>query len=252
MVLVNSPFISNLNTRLNASPLDVSNWFLNLCGVDISVRGQERLPHDKPLVLVSNHRSFMDAPLLMHVAGRPVRFACHHYMGQVPGLREIVSALGGMPLDAPESGQTAFFRRALNALKDHEAIGIFPEGAAPMVQKTNPNNLNKFHRGFAHLAMRAPVNEVTVVPVAISSQKETNNSVMPLRLLSLIDPSEPLFQQPGWHPAVAYQKVELRIGHPVRIDDRFRHYYRDKGVGKLITELTECCQNEVAALLKQG
>ena len=234
----------------DAGPLEVSNWLLNLAGVRMAVRGQERIPQDMPLVVISNHRSFMDAPLLMHAVRRPVRFACHHYMGQVPGLREVVNALGFMPLDKPDSGQTAFFRRALQALADNQAIGIFPEGAAPMVSQTSPRSLERFHRGFAYLAMRAPVEEVAVVPVAIASHDESNNSVVPLRVLSLFDSTEPLFQQPGWHPAVVYRDVELLIGHPVKVDARLRSHYDGKGTSALVTDLTHCCQDEIASLLK--
>ncbi len=242
----------SISPSFNASPLDVSNWLLNLARVKVSVKGQRRVPGEIPLVVVSNHRSFMDAPLLMRAMERPVRFACHHYMGQVPGLREMVNAMGFMPLDAPESGQTAFFRRALQALADNEAIGIFPEGAAPMVGKTEPCSLERFHRGFAYLAMRAPIKEIAVVPVAIASHRETNNSVVPLRLLSLFDPTEPLFQQSGWHPAVVYQEVELRIGHPVIVNSRLRSHYENKGSSALVTDLTNCCQDEIATLLKRG
>ena len=237
--------------HLEAGPLDISNWLLNVAGVEIAARGQDRVPEDMPLVVISNHRSFMDAPLLMHAVQRPLRFACHHYMGQVPGLREMINAMGFMPLDSPEGGQTAFFRRALQALADHEAIGIFPEGAAPMVSKTDPGSLERFHRGFAYLAMRAPVEEIAVVPVAITSRQETNNSVVPLRLLSLFDPTEPLFKQPGWHPAVVYREVELMVGHPVTVDARLRSHYDSKGASALVTDLTNCCQDEIAALLRQ-
>lgn len=239
-------------TSLTANPLDVSNWLLTLSQVRMSVHGQDRLPPHQPMVVVSNHRSIMDAPLVMSAVGRPVRFACHHYMSQVPGLRTVINALGCLPLDAPDKGQTAFFRRARKALKDGEAVGIFPEGAAPMVHKTTPDNLNTFHRGFAQLALRAPVDELAIVPVAIAAHRETNNSLMPLRLLSLFDSAEPLFQQPGWHPAVFYHEVDVMIGRPVRVDDRLRSHYRSKSKGALASELTQCCQEEVAMLLKQG
>jgi 1-acyl-sn-glycerol-3-phosphate acyltransferase len=230
----------------------MSNGLLKLAGVKVSIQGRERVPAHLPLVLVSNHRSILDAPLLMHAIARPVRFACHHYMGQVPGLREVITALGCMPLDAPGRGQTAFFRRAMKALKDGEAVGIFPEGATPMVHKTVPDHLSSFHRGFAHLALRAPVEELAIVPVAIASRQEINNALIPLRWLSLVDATEPLFQQPGWHPVVMYQSVNLLVGRPVRVDARLRSHYRRKGAETLITDLTQCCQDEVATLLKQG
>ncbi|HSM80443.1 MAG TPA: lysophospholipid acyltransferase family protein [Nodosilinea sp.] len=241
-----------LLTPLTANPLDMSHWLLALSRVRVSVQGQDRLPVGQPMVVVSNHRSIMDAPLLMSAIGRPVRFACHHYMGQVPGLRHVINALGCLPLDAPDKGQTAFFRRAMGALGNGEAVGIFPEGAAPMVHRTSPDNLNAFHRGFAHLALRAPVADLAIVPVAIVAHREVNNSVMPLRWLSVFDASEPLFQQPGWHPAVFYQEVQLLVGRPIRVDERLRSHYRRRGKGRLATEIAQCCQDEVATLLKQG
>lgn len=239
-------------TSLSANPLDMSNWLLALSQVKMTVHGRDRLPPHQSLLVVSNHRSIMDAPLLMSAVGRPVRFACHHYMSQVPGLRTVINALGCLPLDAPGKGQTAFFRRATKALGAGEAVGIFPEGAAPMVNKTTADNLNDFHRGFAHLALRAPVEELAIVPVAIAARRETTNSVVPLRWLSIFDSAEPLFQQPGWHPAVFYQEVNLLIGHPVRVDGRLRSRYRAKGHSTLAAELAECCQDEIAQLLKQG
>ncbi|WOD38727.1 lysophospholipid acyltransferase family protein [Nodosilinea sp. E11] len=241
-----------LLTPLKATPLDVSHWLLTLSRVRVSVHGQDRLPPHQPMVVVSNHRSIMDAPLLMSVVNRPVRFACHHYMSQVPGLSNVINALGCLPLDTPEKGQTAFFRRAMKVLGDGESVGIFPEGAAPMVNQTTPDNLNAFQRGFAHLALRAPVEELFIVPVAIAAHRESNNPMVPLRWLSFFDASEPLFQQPGLHPAVLYQQVDVLIGHPVRVDHRLRSRYRSKGASALATELAQCCQDEIATLLKQG
>lgn len=233
------------------SPLALAQGILRLSGVQVTVQGQERVPSAMPLVLVSNHRSLLDAFLLMQAVNRSVRFACHHYMSQVPGLREVTHALGCLPLDAPGRGQTVFFRRAIAALAEGESVGIFPEGAAPMVQTPQPHCLTPFHRGFAHLALRAPVAELAIVPVAIASRREVNNSLIPLRMLSWFDANEPLFQQPGLHPAVMYQQVNVVIGRPVRVDDRLRSHYRRRGSNALIQDLTSCCQEEVAALLRQ-
>jgi len=54
------------------------------------------------------------------------------------------------------------------------------------------------------------------LPVAIASLAEVNSSaVLPLKLLSLFDPSEPLFNQEGWHPLVIYRRVAILIGRPI-------------------------------------
>ncbi|MFH7243938.1 MAG: lysophospholipid acyltransferase family protein [Spirulina sp.] len=248
MALASSPLSFSPNA---VSPLALATGLLGLSGVSVTVTGQDRIP-PLPLVLVSNHRSIMDALLLMQAVNRPVRFACHHYMGQVPGLREVVQALGCLPLDPPGRGQRAFFRRALHTLGQGESVGIFPEGAAPMVQSTTPQHLGPFHRGFAHLALRAPVEELVIVPVAIASRQEWNNAVMPLRWLSWFDATEPLFQQPGLHPAVVYRRVDLRIGRPIRVNAALRGYYRRKGHDAFMADITHGCHEEIATLLQSS
>ena len=233
-------------------PLTLSKTLLTLLNVQTSVHFRERIPSASSLILVSNHRSILDAPLLINSLQRQVHFACHRYMGQVPGLRDMVRAFGCLPLDTPAHKGPTFFRQAIDLLQQQEAVGIFPEGAEPMVQRTGPHNLSDFHRGFAHLALRAPVEELAILPVAIASTDEINQAGFPIKLLSLFDPSEPLFQQEGWHPFVFYHEVRLLIGHPVRVTDRLREHYRGKQAGQLATEVTQCCQEEIATLLRQG
>lgn len=233
-------------------PLGFSQGILRLLNLHPTVHFRDRIPAAAALVLVSNHRSFLDAPLLMAGVDRSVRFACHHYMGQVPGMREFVSALGCLPLDAPGQRRQSFFHKATSLLHSRETIGIFPEGAKPMVQPSHPRQIAPFQRGFAHLAMRAPVSDLAILPVAIAATVETSPPAFPLKLLHYFDPSEPLFDQPGWHPAVIYRQVNLLIGRPLRITERLRTHYQGRGAGKLAHELTCCCQEEIATLLRQG
>jgi hypothetical protein len=94
------------------------------------------------------------------------------------------------------------------------------------------------------------VAELAVVPVAIASRQEWNNAVMPLRWLSWFDATEPLFQQPGWHPAVVYRAVDVRIGRPIRMDAALRSHYRRRGHEALMADLTRSCQEEIATLLR--
>lgn len=204
------------------------------------------------MVVVSNHRSFMDAPLLMAALNRPVRFACHHYMGQVPLLREFVLRLGCFPLDAPEQRQQSFFHQAIQLLQTQQVVGIFPEGTQPMVHLSPARKMGEFHRGFAHLALRAPVQNLAVLPVAIVSQKETTNFPVPLKLLSWFDPSEPLFDQAGWHPMVMYQQVDVLAGRPFWVTAAQRESYQGKQAKSVVAGLIGYCQNEISTLLHYG
>ena len=65
------------------SPLEFSRWMLFSMGVRMRLHHASRLSKS-PFLMVSNHRSFLDAPLLEVATQRSVRFACHHYMAQVP------------------------------------------------------------------------------------------------------------------------------------------------------------------------
>ncbi|NEP46915.1 MAG: 1-acyl-sn-glycerol-3-phosphate acyltransferase, partial [Okeania sp. SIO2H7] len=149
-------------------PLQLSHGLLTVAGTQVSVRYRERIPKAGPLLIVSNHRSFLDAPLLMAALDRSVRFACHHYMSQVPVLKDMVNALGCFPLDAPGQRRQVFFQKATSILQSQQPVGIFPEGANPMVRSTQPHELGRFHRGFAHLALRMPIESLAILPVAIS------------------------------------------------------------------------------------
>ena len=282
------------------TPLLLSHLLLSSLGTQVSLNYAERIPQDGSLIVVSNHRSFMDAPLLMTVLSQPIRFACHHYMGQVPVLREIVTALGCVPLDSASQKQQ-FLRQASQLLQSRQTVGIFPEGAQPMVQQTAPNQMGAFQRGFAHLALRtdksaqldrpeadgltrsprqnvavpptqdvavsptqdvavsprhnmavSPPRNVAILPVAIAAREESVCPAIPLPLLGLFDPSEPLFQQLGWHPLVLYHQVRVLVGRPYWVTPSQRQRYRGKQGKTVVNELTQYCQTEIAHLLDQG
>lgn len=243
------------------SPLQISRGLLAVLGTQVFRYYEDRIPEGGPVLVVSNHRSFMDAPILMTSVARPIRFACHHYMGQVPVMREIVTGqLGCFPLDAPEHRQQGFFQQAIKLLQSSQMVGVFPEGTKPMVQFTQPNCMGEFQRGFAHLALRAssggailaPVQDLAILPVAIASLQEVSTSAVPLKLLSLIDPSEPLFDQGGWHPLVIYSRVAVCIGRPYWITQSQRQKYQGKQAKTVVADLTNHCQVEIANLLRQA
>lgn len=234
------------------SPLQMSRSVLTAMGTRLFVYHEDRIPQDSAVLVVSNHRSFMDAPLLMAALGRPVRIACHHYMGQVPIMREIVKQLGCFPLEEPQQRQQAFFQQATKLLQQRQWVGIFPEGAQPMVHLTQPFEMGKFHRGFAHLALRIPVRDLAILPVAIASLEETVQWTVPLRLLRVFDPSEPLFEQPGLHPMVLQRRVAVLVGRPYWIKPKDRELYQGKQAKTVVAQIANACQDEIAKLLYQS
>ncbi|MGC1217307.1 MAG: lysophospholipid acyltransferase family protein [Phormidesmis sp.] len=233
------------------NPLELSRWMLFSMGIQIQLHQAEYLPRS-PFLMISNHRSFLDAPLLIAAAAQPVHFACHHYMSQVPVMKEFVSALGCFPLDGPKERGRMFFRQATDFLRSQKSIGVFPEGTHPMVELTAPNQVSSFHRGFAHLALRTPIEDLKIVPTAIVAIEEQQRNTVPFKVLGWFDPSEPLFQQTGRHPAVIYRKVAVIVGKPLSISDLYRQKYHGKQGGEVASQLTHSCHSAVQDLLQAG
>jgi 1-acyl-sn-glycerol-3-phosphate acyltransferase len=235
------------------SPLEISRWSLAALSTKMFRYYEDRIPRDASVLVVSNHRSFMDALILMSALSNPIRFACHHYMGQVPIMRELVTdQLGCFPLEDTRKRQQSFFAQSQALLQSRQMVGVFPEGTQPMVKSTIPNQVGKFQRGFAHLALKASVRDLAILPIAIASLEEVNTTSVPLRFLSLFDPSEALFNQPGLHPLVIYRRVAVLIGHPYWIKPQHQKQYQGKQAKNVVAELTDHCHGEIANLLRQG
>ncbi|MEH2390208.1 MAG: 1-acyl-sn-glycerol-3-phosphate acyltransferase [Nostoc sp.] len=235
------------------SPLEISRALMAALSTQMFRYYEDRIPQDASVLVVSNHRSFMDALILMAALSSPIRFACHHYMGQVPVMREIViGQFGCFPLEETQNRQQSFFSQSQTLLQSRQMVGVFPEGTEPMVKFTVPNQMGEFQRGFAHLALRADVQDLAILPIAIASLEEVNTSGFPLRLLSVFDPSEPLFNQPGWHPLVIYRRVAVLIGRPYWITPQHQKKYHGKQARTVVAELTEHCHGEISNLLRQG
>ncbi|MEM9271623.1 MAG: lysophospholipid acyltransferase family protein [Cyanobacteria bacterium P01_F01_bin.143] len=234
------------------TPLNLSHSLLNVFGTKTSIHYSERIPSTQKILLISNHRSILDAPILMTVMNRSVHFVCHYFMSRAPLMRELVSMMEAFPLDPCNQPQKKFFQQSTNFLQSSQTVGIFPEGAQPMVQVNLPNQLSPFYRGFAHLAFRVPVEELAILPIAIASTDEQRYSLAPVKLFSLFDPSEPLFDCWSRHPAIIYRHVNILFGNPISITETERQQYRGKGGRLLARELTQSCSHQIAELLAQG
>lgn len=237
---------------MTSNPLWFSRQLLSTLNTQVSLYHAERIPHHEPVVVVSNHRSFMDPFLLMATLATPVHFACHRYMSRVPVLNEMVQQMGAFSLDSHSTKHRVLFDKASEFLNEGQTVGIFPEGAKPMVQATSPEHMSNFHRGFAHLLLRSPVSNITVLPVAIASRDESSHPLFPVRMLHWVDPSEPAFNQEGWHPFIVYHQVNVLIGKPICVTDKHREDYRGRQAREVVQRLSHHCQSQVSQLLQTG
>lgn len=237
---------------LSFTPRLISQSLISAVNLNLTVSYANRIPQDLPTIVVSNHRSFLDAPILIQSLPYSLRIACHHYMGQTPLVRELVNSLGCFPLAQTSQRQRQFLLQASNLLTSRQWVGLFPEGTKPMIEPTAPHEMGKFHRGFAHLAWKAPVANLAVLPVAIASLSETTLPTIPIRWLKQFDRDEPFFERQGLHPMLVYHRVKVLIGRPYLIDVHQKNEYKGKQAKKLAIDLTQYCQNQITELLQEG
>jgi 1-acyl-sn-glycerol-3-phosphate acyltransferase len=237
---------------LSFTPRLIAQSLISAVNLNLTQSYTSRIPQDLPTIVVSNHRSFLDAPILIKTIPNPLRIACHHYMGKTPVVREIVDSLGCFALSSAENRQRDFFDQANQLLTSRQWVGLFPEGTKPMIEPTAPHEINQFQRGFAHLAWKVPVANLVVLPVAIASLEETNYPSIPIRWLQQLDQNEPFFERQGLHPMLVYHRVHVLIGKPYLINALQKQEYKGKQAKQLSLDLTNYCQEQITELLREG
>ena len=128
-----------------------------------SCNGVENLPKSGPVIVISNHLSYLDALVMAHFLyanGRAVRFLGKDSVFKIPVIGKIISSAGQIPVARESDRASHALDSALDLLKAGHCVGIYPEGTLtrdqnlwPMVAKT----------GIARLAI---LSKVLVIPVA--------------------------------------------------------------------------------------
>lgn len=122
------------------------------------VYGQENVPLEGPLVVVSNHASDLDPPIVSVCMRRPLAFMAKEELFQVPFLKEFISLYGAYPVKRGSADRSAI-RSALNSLAEGWAAGIFLQGT-----RTPDGRITEPKLGAALIAAKA---KVPLLPVSV-------------------------------------------------------------------------------------
>jgi 1-acyl-sn-glycerol-3-phosphate acyltransferase len=95
-------------------------------GLRVDVEGAEHVPASGPVILVSNHVSYLDF-LLMGLAARRrrIRFLARYDVWANPLVGAVMDRMRHVPVD--RAAPAAAYLRARSLLRQGEAAGIFPE-----------------------------------------------------------------------------------------------------------------------------
>jgi cytidylate kinase len=93
----------------------------------LEARGTEHVPARGPLLLVANHSSVLDPPIVGGACPRQLTFLAKAELFAVPGFGRLIRALNARPVRR-EGADAAALRTALRVLEQGGALLVFPEG----------------------------------------------------------------------------------------------------------------------------
>lgn len=118
----------------------------------------ERVPVEGALLLVANHQSYLDPPLVGSFVARHCSYLARAGLFRFRPFGWLIGALGSVPVKGDGSDAGAI-RQILHELSLGKAVVIFPEGG-----RSHAGDLHEFKRGVSLLVKKA---RCPVVPVAI-------------------------------------------------------------------------------------
>ena len=126
---------------------------------EFRVEGLEHLPTTGPVIIAANHHNYLDGVVLAAAVERPIAFLVMPRVWRATPLHPVFHRhIGSIPLNVSRPDVSAL-RRALGALADGRALGIFPEGPFSVRGRLEPGL-----PGVGLLALRSGA---PVVPAAV-------------------------------------------------------------------------------------
>jgi glycerol-3-phosphate dehydrogenase (NAD(P)+) len=146
--------------------------------------GREHLPRSGPLLLASNHRSFLDPFVIGTLVRRPVYYMAKRELFEKRWQAWALNALGAFPVDRG-AGDGDAMQTARAILARGDCVVVFPEGT-----RVRGGPLGDPKRGIGRLALETGA---PVAPVAVIGSDAVRR---------------------GWR--IRPRKVRIRVGRPLR------------------------------------
>ena len=128
-------------------------------GVDVAVRGLERVRPGETYVFISNHQSIYDIPVIFASLPFQLRIIAKESLGRFPFLGWHLIRAGHLLVDRRKPDRSGILSRWRGLVSDHLSLIIFPEGT-----RSADGRVGRFKAGSFLLAVEAGL---TIVPVTV-------------------------------------------------------------------------------------
>jgi len=135
------------------------------CGVTVSVRSGEHVDWDSPLIVMANHQSHFDIPVIYAALPRSFGMLAKKELFRVPVFGAAMRGMRCVPIDRESRRQSLqSLREAADQIRSGKSIVVFPEGT-----RSPDGKIHDLKKGPFHLAEMAGV---PVVPVGIRGTRQ--------------------------------------------------------------------------------
>ena len=171
-------------------------WMLIHTIYKVKITGEDNIPEEGPVIVASNHVSFVDPLIIGGMIRRPVNFVMYHKIYKIPLLNFIFRTGKAIPIasrdEHPEILEAAY-RRIHGVLEAGDVLGIFPEGKI-----TSDGEIQPFRPGIDKIIAERPV---PVLPIALCNLWG-----------SMFSRRDPVLKR---RPYKLWSTIELKIGKPI-------------------------------------
>lgn len=153
-------------------------------------------------VLVSNHRSFLDPPLIGNLMRAKLTYIARRTLWRVPIVAQVLCVVGALPVD-PGKSSIQTIKDTIAILRSGRSILLFPEGT-----RTRDGTLGALSDGYAMIARRG---NVPITPVYVCNTE-------------LVWPLGAIF------PRANFRRMKVFFGKPIIAPDGMKGAERDQWV----------------------
>ena len=129
-------------------------------GVDVAVKGLDRVEPGKTYVFISNHQSIYDIPVIFASLPFQLRIIAKESLGRFPFLGWHLIRAGLLLVDRSNPDRSGILNRWRRLVADRLSLIIFPEGT-----RSPDGEVGRFKAGSFLLALEAGL---TIVPLSVS------------------------------------------------------------------------------------